>query len=329
MSKDFTMDWGDLAFGSKKPINNLKATFIAATRELSPQRFTQLVKTYLPKGNIVLGVAKEPFVLGFEGQPQFRMLQPKAVQSIIDKVNAASPHKIYQLHYSQRDLQYIFEKLNFNHVVLVSGSWKYTFHTQAPYYALASRQIAFQMVSPFVDEAEALAFDQSVQADILHSIALPAPGSILSEQAMLGVAAQSAKQSYDTSFQTGVALGKQQKDGYRLLTTAFNKVVPFQTFAMHHGTSRERHLSPPHDLNHYDTVHAEAMLLIEAQKQQLDLRGTTLFINLLPCPPCSRMLSETDIAEFVYATDHSDGYAVSMLQKAGKQVRRVVGEPVQ
>jgi len=36
------------------------------------------------------------------------------------------------------------------------------------------------------------------------------------------------------------------------------------------------------------------------------------------------MLSQTDIAEFVYQEDHSDGYAIKMLELAGKKVRRIV-----
>ena len=49
-----------------------------------------------------------------------------------------------------------------------------------------------------------------------------------------------------------------------------------------------------------------------------------MFINLMPCPTCARMLAMTDIEEFVYSIDHSDGYAVKMLEAAGKKVRRVV-----
>jgi hypothetical protein len=68
-------DWNELAFGSKKTVNNLRATFIAAPREISAARFTQLVKEFLPKGNVVLGLAKEDHVSGFENQPQFKTLQ--------------------------------------------------------------------------------------------------------------------------------------------------------------------------------------------------------------------------------------------------------------
>nr|AIA17188.1 Cytidine and deoxycytidylate deaminase zinc-binding region [uncultured bacterium] len=119
-------------------------------------------------------------------------------------------------------------------------------------------------------------------------------------------------------------MGVKKNGKYKLLATTFNPVVPYQTYAMHHGASREINFSPPHDLNHYDTTHAEVELVIKAQKEKIDLKGTILFINLLPCPTCARMLSRTDIAEFVYVQDHSDGYAVKMLEASGKKVRRLV-----
>lgn len=322
---DFTFDWSDLAFDSKKPIHELHATFIAAPREMSAKRFTQLVKGYLPKGNIVLGIAKEPFADGFEGQPQFKTLSFDAVQSIIAKVNnAATPWNIYTLHYAQRDLPYIFQKLDFRQVVLVNGSWRYSFHTQAPYYELMQRHTPYDMVSPFADEGEARDYEKNTQPHIETFAALPVSGSVLTETEMLETAARSALRSYDYSFQTGVALSKKTGRNYVLLATAFNKVVPFQTYAMHYGASREKNFSPPHDLNHYDTIHAEVAMILCAQKEKINLKDTTLFINLLPCPSCARMFTETDIAEFVYSVDHSDGYAIRMLEKAGKKVRRLL-----
>nr|AIA11108.1 Cytidine and deoxycytidylate deaminase zinc-binding region [uncultured bacterium] len=147
------------------------------------------------------------------------------------------------------------------------------------------------------------------------------------ESEMLELADEAAAHSFDYCFQTGVVLGKKsggKKGVYDLKAWAFNKVVPYQTYAMLHGASRETNFSPPNDLNHYDTVHAEVELLIKAQREHVVLKNTTLFINLLPCPSCSRMLSETDIEELVYRADHSDGYALKMLEAAGKKVRRLV-----
>lgn len=322
MSQQPGFSWSDLAFGDTAPVNRLKATFIAAPRELSPARFKELIKQYLPAGNILLGLAEEDYVLGFENQPQFKVLRAATVAPLIERVNSASSrHKIYSLTYRQRDSKYVFEKLRFRRVVLVNGSWKYAFHTQAPYYVLANRHVPYDMVSPFTDETEARAFEQRTEPLVQER--LPKAGRY-DERGMLAAAALAASGSYDYSFQTGVALGRGQGNDYELLLASYNRVVPYQTYAMHHGAARERHFSPMHDLNHYDTNHAEVELLIEAGRSKLDLAGTTAFINLLPCPTCARMFSATDIATFVYTEDHSDGYAVKLLEASGKTVRRLV-----
>jgi deoxycytidylate deaminase len=93
---------------------------------------------------------------------------------------------------------------------------------------------------------------------------------------------------------------------------------------MHHGYAREINFSPANDLNYYDTNHAEVEAVIAAGEQGIDLAGTTLFINVLMCPTCSRLFTSTGIAEFVYREDHSAGYAIQMLQAAHKTVRRLV-----
>jgi len=312
-------DWNELAFASKKPLNNLKATFIAAPREMSAARFTQLVKEYLPKGNIILGLAKENYVLGFEDQPQFRMLDVQTVQPIIDKVNnSPAKYKIATLAYNQRDLLHVITGLSIRRFIGVRGSWKYSFHTQPPYYALMKKGIPYELISPFASEEEAKEYAAKTK------LLTPPTSGMYDEREMLDIATQAAKQSYDYSFQTGVSLGRKKGKKYELLATAFNPVLPYQTYAMHFGASREVNFSPPHDLNHYDTTHAEVELIIKAGREKINLKGTTLFINLLPCPACARMLSRTDIEEFVYTEDHSDGYAVKMLELTGKKVRRVV-----
>jgi deoxycytidylate deaminase len=316
-------DWAELAFASKKPLRELEAIFIATPRELSRARFIQIVKQYLPAGNIVVGLAKENFVGGFEGQPQFKTLQESTIAAVVKSVSAAkTPHKIATLHYFQRELNYILEKVAFKKVLLVNGSWQHAFHHSAPFYTLVKNHTAYEMISPFASEQEAKTYEAKVMKEIKKTIQIK-PGTY-SAKDMLTLAAQAAKWSFDYNFQTGVTLGRQTNgDNYKLLGWSFSKVVPYQTYAMHFGASREANLSPAHDLNHYDTVHAEVEAIVKAQKEGWDLRSTTLFINLLPCPTCARMFVETDIAEFVYRTDHSEGYAIKMLESAGKKVRRL------
>lgn len=314
-------DWNELAFSSKKPVNDLQAIFIVAPRAISSARFIQIVKQYLPKANILLGISKEEYVLGFENQPQFRTLALNDVQQTIDKVNASrTSHKIATLSYLQRDLPHILQKIAMQRVVLINGSWQYSFHVRPEYYALANRHIPYDMISPFANENEAIAYGQKVLPPE------PTYPKTYAPKEMLRIAQDTAKRSFDHTYQTGVSLGRKTGARYTCLATSYNKVVPYQGYAMHYGASREIHFSPPNDLNHYDTVHAEVMMILKAQQQAIDLHGTTLFINLLPCPSCARMFTETDIAEFVYSEDHSKGYAINILQKAGKKVTRIIGE---
>jgi len=317
----YELNWSDIAFTSKKNLKDLDAVFIAPPREITTTRFTQLVKQYLPIGNIVLGCAEEKYVVGFEGQPQFKTLHCDSLKLIIEKVNnSSSPHKIIILHCKQNELVHIYEKIKFKHVVLVGGSWQFTFHTRPEYYVLVNSKTPFEFVSPFSSEKEALQY----ALDFEKKMVIQKPGALLSEAQMMEAATAVAKNAFDHSFQSGVALGKQTDSKYTLLATAFNKTVPFQTFAWHFGPLRERHLSTPGDLNYYDTIHAEANLIVQVAKNHIDMKDATLFINLLPCPNCAKILCETDISEIVYSLDHSNGYAIALLEKAGKKVRRLL-----
>lgn len=315
----YELDWSELAFGSKKVIKNLNPIFIAPPREMTVNRFTQIIKENLPDGNIVVGIATEDYIDGFDGQPQFKTLKPETIKPIIEKVNNSSrPHKIAILNCRQADVINIYNKIKFKKVLLVNGSWHLSFHVRAEYYELVSKGVRFQYISPFASEEEAVAYADSFRPNQFKS------SELYKDTDLLEIAKEAAKNSFANEFQTGLALAKKQGDKYKLITTSYNRVVPYQSFAWHFGALREKFMSPPGDLNYYDTVHAEINLIIDAQKRKIDFSGGSLFINLLPCPHCARALCETDLAEIVYSLDHSDGYAVALLEKSGKKVRRLI-----
>lgn len=315
----YEFDWNELAFASKKPLREARAVFIAAPRDTSLARFKQLIKEYLRATNIVLGLAKEKYILGFEDQSQFKTLPKTKVLPVIMQVNnSASKHKIITLEYFQTELSYIFEKVDFKEVILVNGSWKKSFHLTPPFYELAKKGIVPKYVSAFADEDEA----RSYAADFKP--AKFTKKGLLTDLEMLELAKISSNNSFDYSGQVGLAVGKKTGQKYQLLTTEYNHVVPYETYALLNGNTREANMCPPSDRNYYDTIHAETALILKAQKAKLDLRGQTLFINVLPCPACARLLAMSDISEVVYELDHSAGYAVKMLETAGKTVRRIV-----
>jgi len=326
MSNEYAYDWTDLAFGSKKPLTALSATFIPASRAVSSARFTQLIKELLPSGNIILGIAKEDFVDGFDQQPHFTTLGIQAVADIVDRVNhSASKYKIYTLAHFQRETTYVLEKIGCRQVVLIRGSWQYAFHTTGLYYALQKARIPFTTVSPFSSEEEAKVYAGTMTRRLRKDTdSLAIISKTLSDEEICQQLPLVARQSFDYNFQAGLILAKRQGTKYRILNQTYNKIVPYETYALHHGAAREINYSPPNDLNHYDTVHAEIDIVLQAGRHAQSLKGTTIFINLMPCPACSRMLCNSDISEVVYSLDHSEGYAIKLLGLAGKKVRRLV-----
>jgi hypothetical protein len=102
-----TLSWANLAFASKREVNDLNAIFVMAPRHLSQARIKQLIKLYLPQGNLLFGISDEQYVLGFEDQPQFEMLKLADIMPIIEQVSAASAGRtITAFTYSQRDTKY-------------------------------------------------------------------------------------------------------------------------------------------------------------------------------------------------------------------------------
>ena len=106
-----------------------------------------MIKDYLPSNNILLCIAKEDYIIGFDNQSHFRTLKHNDVKDIIEKVNRSkSKHKIYILDISQNDVKYLVEKIKFTRLILVRGSWHKVFHTNELFYRLVNN--LFQRYQP-------------------------------------------------------------------------------------------------------------------------------------------------------------------------------------
>lgn len=308
--------WGNFTNETKETLRRLRATFVMAPRDLSGERLVALVKTYLRMGNVVFGVAKEPYISGFEEQPQFRTLPLDIVLRLTEAIEKAKlTHQIHIVSYPQNEVDEVIRAIRPNRVVVVRGSYLYAFHRRSTYELLKKRGIPFEYASPFSDEAEAKAYLIQMEFPEVKSEAHD-------ERGMFDVVDRVAKHSFDYSFQTGAALADFSDGGYTLRDAACNEVIPYQTYALHFGNSREDNLSPRHDANHYDTIHAEMNLLVRSMKSGLSFKGKSLFINMMPCPNCARTLVKTGLWEVVYQEVHSDGYAAQLFKEAGIKVRK-------
>lgn len=313
------LTWADFSDNDKKQCRALRPTFVMAPRELSATRLVDLVKQLLEKNHVIFGVAAERFVAGFEGQVQFQTLPINAIEPLAQKIAAAHlPHKLIVLSYPQIAVDDVIRAIRPKNVVLVRGSWHLVFQRRSTYDLLTRRNIPFSFVSPFVHDSEAKEYLASIEGHLPYE-----PNPLIGDRrAMLAAAQKVATASCDYSFQTGVVLAEPTDQGYRLVDAACNEVVPYQTYALHYGNSREEHLSEVHDANHYDTIHAEMNLLVRALKTGRNFEGKSLFINMMPCPSCARTLVKTGLAEVVYNKVHSDGYAVELFEHAGIKTRK-------
>lgn len=322
MKKQYLLDWNELAFGSKSELGEGTKTFIAAPRSMSQKRLQKIIRTYLPKGDLVIGVSKETYVENLEGLPQFEMIKLSEVEPLVSKIAESNVKYTCQiLEYNQRDLMHILKKVRFQSAVFVNGSWYGPFHMKPIYYELMNSKTPYELISPFIDEIEA-----SVYVDNLEpTMTQPPLGKVQTEEELLKIVSLAAQRSYDyAAFLTGAVLAKKSPKGYDVLMTSHNKILPYETYAMHTGSLREKNFAPQNDMNYYDTLHAEMVMLSQAAKSQLSLKGCTLFVNLLPCPQCARMLADSELQELVYSIDHSAGFAARLLEDCGKKVRRVL-----
>ncbi len=291
------------------------AILILGSREISPQRVTKLTAQLLKNtsNQVVWGVLDEKYIIGLEDSPQFRTL---SLEGLLAGLAEVDRERVSILTYSQKDTLQIIAQGNWHALVGVNGSWHRAFHYREEYRVLKKHKIPYKLVSAFIDEAEAIEYGKKIITDRQK---LPVKtGQVCSEKMLFKLVEQVAKYSFDYTWQTGAVLAKNNN----FLLATYNQVVPFEAYALLHGASKEQHLSPPQDLNHFDTNHAEVELVLKAAKHKLSLVDCSLYINLMPCPICARMLAQTGIKEVVYQEEHSGGYAETILKKAGKIIRK-------
>lgn len=302
--------WQQLAEIENSPI------LILGSREISSERITQLTNQLLKNTDktIVWGVFIEKFIQGLENSPQFRTLTIETLKESLKQLNSA---RISILEYSQAQASAIIAEHDWSAIIGINGSWHRAFHYRDEYQVIKKLKIPFKFASAFKDEKEALEYESKI---IIERPKLSVNYSeSCSENTLFTLVDEVSHRSFDNTWQTGAVLAK---NGEFLLAT-YNKVVPFETYALLHGASKEKHRTPPQDLNHFDTNHAEVEMILEAARKNINLNDCSLFINLMPCPICSRMLAQTAIKEVVYKNPHSNNYAITILEKTGKTIRQI------
>ncbi len=313
------LDWGELSkdirgLAGKRPL------LILGSREISARRVAQLSQQLIANtGRILIwGCLQEKFILGLENSPQFRALSLEKLLAGIELLDKEQQQKTLILQYPQPLAPKIIAEGSWSGVIGINGSWHRAFHYREEYQAIKKMKLKHKLVSAFCDEAEAKQYERQLLEELGDFPA--AVGDKYNEKGFFKLVDEAARRSFDHTWQTGAVLSKNSK----FLLAAHNQVVPFETYALLHGASKEKHLTPPQDLNHYNTNHAEVELVLQALKKGVSLEGCSLYINLMPCPICARMLVRTGIKEVVCKEIHSGGYATKLLSEVEKDISRII-----
>lgn len=121
------------------------------------------------------------------------------------------------------------------------------------------------------------------------------------ERQMMHTAHAVAEKSPDWWRQVGAVLAR---DGEPLLFS-YNKHLPHEQSGYLLGDPRSN-FEQGAGIEVSIAGHGEAMLVAEAARRGLSMKGCDLFVSTFPCPPCANLLSNTGISRLYY----EDGYAV-------------------
>lgn len=298
--------------------------FIAGSRDISLKRIHQLFCRYKKKGEIIWGVYKEPTISGFVGQAQFATLAKSKLKKYFDFYSRDISIRIIE--YKQEEEESVIESLGPQKVIFIYGSWKLSFYKRHIYQFLKDKNIKFSLKSAFMDENEAMNYAtkmmEIIDKDINYEISQKYNTTYnKDDNYFLEIADIVAKKSFDYTWQTGAVL---VRDG-EILVTGYNKILPFDSYTMHYGSLKERGLgkfSSGHinDMNVNDTLHAEMDILSQVLNKQMDISGSTLYVSLMPCPNCARMLAMTRIKKIVCKGKHFGGLAEKILSHSGIEI---------
>ncbi len=312
-----TFSWQQLSNKDKKNIGQNKPILILGPRQISDQRILELTKKIAGKKPVIWGCLNDKFIPGLENSPQFQTLSLAKLKQSLKKLDKKFQAKVSILQYDYRYTKYLIRELDLSAVVGLYGSWYKAFHFTPIFYELIKKKLNYKLMSNFVDEDEARSYELQIKKQF------PKLSSLIkdkmSDEQLLNLADAVSRRSFDYTFQTGAVLARDQQ----VLLTVHNRILPYETYALQHGATKEKHFSPPQDLNHFDTNHAEVELILKALAQKLDLTNSNLYINLLPCPTCAKMLAATPIKKIFYRHDHSQGYAHHLLTQMNKKLIRV------
>ncbi len=309
------INWNKISSKDKDKLRKIQdLTFVSGPINLSTKRIKQIEKMYL---NLLFGCLKDKEITGLEGSIQFKPLKEKPLVSSLKKKDS-----IIIKHF-HKDVRYIIKEVQPSRVVFINGSWKGPIHYRSEYWKAIDIGAEIQLRSPFINDHEAKEYERKVKRSQSRRKKLYKKNRKYSDEEIMRLTYELAKNSWDWIGQIGAVLARKGK----ILLTAWNRVVPYEAYQMHKGSPREAKQIPSQEMLETQlTNHAECEILEFARRENVNLKGATLYVSLFPCPICAKILSRTDIEQIIYSHDHNinNDIGYKVLQLSGKKIKRIV-----
>ena len=312
------VDWNKLNEKDKALLARHKITFIAGSISLTKKRIQELYKTYSNQF-LLFGCLKDDEIPGLEDSLQFTPLRYENLEKFLSQ----SKRKCVEiLRYFYKDCKYIIQELKPSQVIFINGSWSGQIHYRSEYWEALNCGAKVTLVSPFQDESDAHTFEQKIYKSTQKQ-KLFKYNHHYSDTELMEICTHVSIRSWDWIGQIGALLIKD----HNIVLSAHNRVLPYEAYQMFAGSIREKKFTPAQEVIETQlTNHAECEILEYARREHTDLKGTSLYINIFPCPVCAKILARTDIKEIVYTFDHNLGNDIGykILEKCGKKLKRVM-----
>ena len=73
-----------------------------------------------------------------------------------------------------------------------------------------------------------------------------------------------------------------------------------------------------------ETIHAELNCVLRAAREGVSILGSTVYVSLSPCKPCSAMLIQAGVKRIVYKEDYRCNSGVQYLLANGVEVEQLI-----
>jgi len=107
-----------------------------------------------------------------------------------------------------------------------------------------------------------------------------------------------------------------------VLLAAYNQHEPSDQAQYVDGDPRDMLDAGTHNLL-YGSIHAEQLLISEAARLGMSLEGTSLYINVFPCPECAKMISHSGIKKCYFKSGSAWLRGEESMKRRGVEIIRV------